>query len=70
MCSLLGVSTLYNHDHAYNTLYTGIFPDVLNFVMEYCNGQLFVENEYKKKLVECLAFLRALACKNTAIQTK
>ena len=39
-------------------------------MVQHCNGSLFVEKEQKQKLIDCLAFLRALACKNEAIQIK
>ena len=49
---------------------TGIFPDVLNYVLQYCKGPLYIKNRQKEKLIECFSFLRALACKNLSIQTK
>lgn len=52
------------------SLLTGILSDVLGYVVQHCNGSLFMEDALKQKMVECLDFLRALACKNTAIQTK
>lgn len=53
------------------TSLAGILPDVLNFVLEYCNsGNLFVARNYKKKLIECIALLRALTCNNLGLQTR
>ena len=53
-----------------NIILTGIFPDVLGYVLQYCKGDLFMEEEYKMKLIDCVQFLRALSCKNDAIQTR
>ena len=42
----------------------------MNYIVQYCSGPLQVQGCQKKKLIECFSFLRALACKNTAVQTR
>jgi hypothetical protein len=66
----LKTSTFSTHPGSLLCIIAGIFPDVLSFVVQYCNGSLFVEEEHKKKLIDCFDFLRALACKNEAIQIR
>ena len=43
---------------------------MLNYVLQYCKGPLYVKTRQKEKLIECFTFLRALACKNLAVQTR
>ncbi len=51
-------------------LFLGIFSDVLKYVIQYCNGPQAEEDEFKKKLIECIGLLRALACKNPDVQER
>ena len=48
----------------------GIFPDILSYVVENCNSLVSGDEENKQKLIECLEFLRAIACKKLEVKSK
>ena len=45
----------------------GVVTDVVEYVIQYCRG---AASGGSKKVIECLEFLRAMLCKNSAVLTK